>query len=66
MSEKEMLLKELAELLKKYNASIAFDVDDSSDLNGITGEGIEILIGGKPVEKFQYHWEIDASDFEHK
>lgn len=40
---------ELKTLLKKYNASIEFMLDDCSDLYGISGEEMSIQINDKEI-----------------
>ena len=60
-------LKELRVLLEKYNASIDFDVDDSSDTYGLYGACMAINI--KHKDRYEYReilnvngWSIDSSD----
>lgn len=54
-------LKELKDLLIKYNATLGFDCDDFSDLHGIYDEEIIARVNGKKISLGD-GFEIDASD----
>lgn len=67
----ENFLKELSDLLEKYNAVIGVDMDECSDTHGISGEKVVISIKEEGrsnyTDVFETHgWRIDASDFNRK
>lgn len=61
MDKKIEFLKELKDLLVKYNATLGFDCDDFSDLYGIYDEKIIARIDGKEIV-LANGYEADASD----
>lgn len=70
MKNKEFL-RELKALLEKYNGSIGFEVDSSSDTHGITGEKMtismrEVLQGNRYPSDITIlevnGWNIDSKD----
>jgi len=54
-------LKELKNLLKKYNAGITFAVSDTSDTYGLSDERLEIYIDNKTICKIN-GWSMDKTD----
>ena len=62
MNEKEKaFLKELKELLKKYNASIGFSVGKSSDTYGLYDEKMTIDVDKNNIINVD-GWAFDQSD----
>ena len=66
-SKQDEFLRELKELLTKYDATISFDFDSCSDTHGIYDGGIALYIGYNTpkVEKRVFKsagWSLDASD----
>jgi hypothetical protein len=59
--EQHPLIKELADLLAKYDASIDFTMADCSDTYGIYDEAVEITVGRNTVLRVE-GWSIDKSD----
>ena len=52
-------LIELADLLKKHDASIEWDCDDCSDMHGIIGDKMVVKVGKDKLD-FPGCWGIDA------
>ena len=67
--ENNQFLKELGELLAKYNAGISFSVGEGSDIHGLYNE--KMIISRQPDPnswkdidiKVVDGWVIDSSDF---
>ena len=54
-------LIELADLLKKHDASIEWDCDDCSDLHGLIGDKMVVTVGTDTLD-FPGCWDIDADE----
>ena len=52
---------ELRDLLDRYNASIKFTCNDSSDTYGLTGDSIIVKIGDKEILR-THSWSLDSRD----
>lgn len=67
-NKNEQFLKKLQNLLTKYNATIEFTCDDSSDTWSITGEGMIITIRNQYGEETMIYksrdWYINKNTFE--
>ncbi len=57
-------LKELSNLLSKYDAQIEFNCADSSDTHGIFGEGMYITSKKGGILVLQGSWSIDNEDIQ--
>ena len=60
-STQRAFLKELKDLLNKYNANIGFCVSDGSDTYGLADERIEISINDKTILQIP-GWGIDGKN----
>jgi hypothetical protein len=64
MDKEEEFLKKLRDLLEEYNASISWDCDSCSDMHGVTGEYMAILLKNKVIYKAPYQNYLGFSDID--
>jgi hypothetical protein len=62
MKDNQEFLIKLKTLLQEYNASIEWTCNPCSDMHGVTGEAMSLLIDNKEVHRIEFQSYLTQSD----